>query len=289
MRGRHTNVLMKINDGMFTQSGNNIVFDEELFYILNKGTTLVENGGSDKVRGIFSDLISFDISAVAKKPLIDRYGLLTTTPQSQFASRVYFSGDMTALSDKDPFVPGGNKGVMFVPVGTGGIEGFFRPEDPTTQVKQYELQAQDPHSFDPKLVPVLRSIYRDFREVLSNLKPFNMITIPKNGDGTEQQVVAFTWDGSQVTDMWFGKVDYSGAGNPTFRLYPIEDLGLADPAPTRESGGTFSRSKMIDKFGVAVDTNQTNWWQNVRGGDFTFTYNKPAKVPSANGQFTVYR
>jgi hypothetical protein len=288
-RGRVTALQLFLNDSMFpVDDAGNVSFNLAQFLQQNR------NPETNRVRGFLSDYLSFDISAVPNRPQMPPFGTadgLEFQPQSPQAARVYFSGDSFAISDRDPrsadFLTNGINGVFVFLTPSSFVEGFFRPIDPTTRVKSYELKQRDPQNvLNPRLITALKGIYRDYTEVLGNFGDFNMISIPKSGDGRKQQLVAFRRTGTAISDMWFGEVEFLDTGNPFFRLYPIRNLYPASTAG--EITGSFTRTELKQANGTAVDFTAANWWRNVRFGKYRFI-TLPTGVTATTGDVTVFR
>ncbi len=279
-RGRTVGVQLFMNDSMFTQVGNNMVWDTNAF--LTQNSSLATGG---KIRGFLSDYLTFDISGVPNKPTMPAG--LQFSPESAQANRVWFSGDAYAIGDRNARAVSGSNGLFVFLTPSAYIEGFFRPMDATTRVKSYELKQASPQVIgEIRLITALKGVYRDYSEVLSNLHDFEFILIPKSGDGLKQDIVILKRSAGAIVDMWFGTADFAPSAGPTFRVYPIKNLY---PASTvGELRGTLPRADLIGVGGVPINPSAPNWQRAVRGGKFKFN-GTPAGISKFSGDFTTLR
>lgn len=279
-KGRNTAVQLKLHDAMIDETINGGVVTNLDF---NPATFVAENTNPEtgKVTGHLSDYICFDISSVPNKPT-----LASPSVAGQPAQRVFMSGDSYALSVKDPLGVNGSAGVFEVLTKFGTFEGIFRPEESAvTRIKSYELKQADPSQVPAlRLITALKGIYRDLGQVVSNLKGFEFITLPKTGDGPKQEIAIVQRNATgTITMMWFGTADFS---TKTFRVYPIRNVQPASVAG--ELTGTFTG--FANSSGTAVPSAGTDWWQAVREGTYKFN-GTPAGIPAANrtGRYLVFR
>jgi hypothetical protein len=259
-----------VDDAIFTYSGGAMNFDSNLFQQINQPT-----GTTTPVNGFISDYVSFDLSGIAdaNKP---------TLSTGVVANRVYFSGDNYAISPAgtsgdfealtlDPADP--VKG-SFGPPGTLPSGGGTLSHGGT-----YSLVKANPVDLTGTLrITALQGIWRDYTTVLSGLSNFFVITLPSSNDNQYQEILFVTRNGSTVTNLYFGYVDYSAM---TFRAYPVKDLVTA--AIDGELTGTIS--SLTNSSGVS-----TNLPSSVRFGNFQF--NAGQTLPSGfsnSGKFTVFR
>lgn len=284
-RGRTSAFQLYINDSM-------IVFDTPNTAHLDVPAFLAANRSPEtgKVRSFLADHLRFDISAIpqAKRPTMP--APLQFPPEESTARSVFFSGDCYAIGDLNPRGVNGSNGLfVFLPPGVNFFEGFYRPQDPTTLVKTYELKQADPSVIGQiRLISALKGTYKDFHEGLTNLHSTEFILLPKTGDGPKQDCVVLSLNGQSIQDMWFGTVDYSGSGSPTFRIYPIKNLY---PASTvGEIRGTLPVNNLEGRGGATVSNSgvSSKWWQDVRYGQYKFNTSAPAGL-TQTGDFVVYR
>ncbi len=279
-RGRVTALQLRLHDAMMDLQtdafGNVTDIDFNTAKFIAENT----NAATGKVTGFLSDYVAFDISSVTDKPTL-MAGTAAGTP----ASTVFMSGDSYALSIKDAKGVNGSDGHFEVLTNFGTFEGFFRPAAPVTFLKTYELEQADPTYIGPplRLITALKGTYRNVDDVVNNMKAFEFITFPKTGDGARQEIAILQRAGSTISKMWFGTADYA---TKTFKVYPIKNLQPA--SVTGEIRGSFTSFK--DKNGNAIATTGTNWWRNIRQGNFRFN-GTPAGIPAANltGRFLVFR
>jgi hypothetical protein len=280
-KGRTTAVQLKMHDAMVDEvigGGGNIV---DLNF--NTATFISENTNPEtgKVTGFLSDYICFDISAVPNKPK-----LASPSVAGQDAQKVFMSGDGYALSVKDPLGVNGSAGVFEALTKFGTFEGIFRPEESAvTRIKSYELKQADPSQVPAvRLITALKGVYRDLGQVVSNLKTFEFLTMPKTGDGPKQEIAIVQRNAvGTITMMWFGTADFS---TKSFRVYPIRNVQPASVAG--ELTGSFTT--FANQSGTAVPSAGTDWWQSVREGSYKFN-GTPAGIPAANrtGRYLVFR
>lgn len=279
MRGRTTAVQFFFNDSMMVDNGGFFSLDRTAFIDQNRNPEI------NKIRGFFSDYLQFDISNVANRPSMP--SPLQFPPQESHANMVFFSGDSYAIGDKDARGVNGSNGLFVYLTPSSFFEGFYRPQDPTTLVKSYELKQADPTdiNLNPRLITALKGTYHNYTEYLSNLHPVEFILMPKSGDGSKQDIVIIKRTGDNITDMWFGTANYAVSGGATFKVYPIKNLYPASTAG--EITGTLPSSDMIDASGSGIATTGANWWQNVRGG--TYKFNTVPSGLTKTGDFLVFR
>lgn len=279
--GRTTALQIYLNDAILNHDGVNLTWDRTLFQSLNTNPT------TGKITGFLSDYLMFDISNVAAKPSMQSPDAL-----GQDAQRFYISGDAFALSqapDADPTVPK----VFETLTPFGAIDGNIRYIGAPANFTQYELKQADPRFIDPpRLITALKGKVRPFAEVISNAGQFEFITLPKNVDGTKQDLVMFlrssTAANAPITQLWFGEVDLGATPNPTFRAWPIDQLD--DANRTGEVNGYLPVAKLLGPGKAPIDTKGFKWFQNLREGDFVFT-TVPPGLPSLynSGRFIVFR
>lgn len=279
--GRVTAVQLFMNDAMVdeTTTGGGFVtdltFNEQAFVDAN---TSPETG---KITGFLSDYVAFDLRNI---PAALRPTMLSEGGAGQPASWVYMSGDSYALSEGDPRGVNGSNGVFEVLTKFGTFEGFFRPPSQQIPLKTYELKQADPSVVpDIRLITALKGIYRNYTDVINSPGAFEFITFPKTGDTDRHDIAVLQRAGGNITAMWFGTADYTAR---TFRVYPIRNVQPASVAG--ELRGTFTN--MTDKNGQLVNPAGGSYWQNVRGGTYTFNPGS-AGIPAGNmtGSFFVFR
>lgn len=279
-RGRVTAVQLKMHDAMF----DDVLVGGQVAQVnFNTATFINENTNPEtgKVTGFLSDYLAFDISGVANKPI-----LASPSVAGQPANIVYMSGDSYALSVKDPRGVNGSAGVFEVLTKFGTFEGFFRPVNPTTGLRTYELKQADPSQVPAlRLITALKGIYRPVDQVINNMKAFEFILLPKTGDGVKQEIAVLQRNTttSAITNMWFGQADYS---TMSFRVYPVRNV---QPASTAGE----LRGRLVatyDASGAPVNRSLPNWHQHVRSGTYGFS-GTPLGIPTdkRSGRFIVFR
>lgn len=289
-RGRTTSFQLYINDSMVVQDGGGSAhLDVPAFLAANR------NPATNKVRAFLADQLRFDISALpqAKRPVMPA-GQTQFLPEESTARAVFLNGDCYAIGDLNPRGVNGSNGLfLYLPPNGGAnfFEGFYRPQDPTTLLKTYELKQADPSVIGQiRLISALKGTYKNFNEAFTNIHTTEFVLLPKTGDGAKQDIVVVTWNGSSITDMWFGTADFGGAAgsSPTFRIYPIKNLYPASTA--NEIRGTLPVNALEGRAGATVTNNgpSSKWWQNVRYGQFKFNTTAPTGLPQS-GDFVVYR
>jgi len=265
---------------MIEINGSSATLNTDEFLLQNR------NPETGKLRGQLADYIRFDISNVPNRPLMP--SPLQFPPEESRASTVFASGDNWAIGDKNPRGVNGSNGLFVYLTQSSFFEGFYRPMDPTTQVRSYELKQADPSYVGPdiRLITALKGPYREIDQVFTNLHDVEFILMPKSGDGPKQDVVVLRRNGTTIVDMWFGTVDYNTGGSPSFRIYPIRNLYPASTAG--EIRGTLPANDLIGAGNANVSIGQNNFWQQVRGGTFKFNATPPSGLP-ASGDFVVFR
>lgn len=281
-RGRTTAMQFYMNDSMIdlsTQGPLTASLNRALFLDANR------NPETGKMRGFLSDYLQFDISAVPNRPTMP--SPLQFPPQESRASKVFATGDSFAIGDKDPRGVNGSNGLFVYLTPSSFFEGFYRPQDATTQVKSYELKQADPTVVgELRLITALKGKYRDYTEVFTNLHDTEFILLPKSGDGPKQDAIVLKRSGGTIVNMWFGTVDFSGSGSPTFRIYPIKNLYPASTAG--EIRGTLPANDLVGVGEQSVSIGTANYWRNVRYGTFKFDSTAPSGL-TKTGDFVVFR
>lgn len=269
-QGRTEAMQVYLNDGMFTfdQLSDTASLDTTQFLAQNA------DPASGKILGFFSDYLAFDITHVANKPsLVNAAG---------FAQRVYASGDNFALSQAMPAIGGSAEFEVLTPYGT--YPGVFHNVDPIVNLKEYTLQQVDPRlQFPPRMITALEGVYYDYTERVNTSDATFMLTFPKRDDGPRQDVVVVTRSGGNITNLWFGTVNFGAAGGPTFTTFPISDI-----QPAQTAGQSSGRiSNLVDANGNPVSEAGSNWWQTVHAGTFSVT-SGGGGIP-VSGRMFVYR
>lgn len=271
-QGRTSAVQLLLNDGMINYNNNNsITLDRAAFIAAN------QNPATKKIQGFLSDYLMFDISHLpdSAKPMLASPDVAGTVAQ-----KVYVSGDNYSLSQ------GGSSGVFETLYPSETVEGSFFPLDPVVNLRTYRLQTFDPrYIFPPRLITALAGTYYPYQERLVPQGSLLFATFPGTGDGSLQQLIIIQGSGGNITNMYFGNVNFASKPNPTFSAYPIKDIQPASTAGQLK--GILPAGSLVDKNHSAVSTSAANYWQSVRGGTFQFT-NGSGTLP-VSGDFVVYR
>jgi len=267
--GRTTAVQIFLNSGMFIldPTSGTFTFDKNQFNAVNANPT------SGKLTGFLSDYLEFDISNVPNPPQ------MVSTPGP--AKKLFVSRDFYALGGPTPSQ--GSTSPFEVLTDTGTFPGIYRPADPRLGVKTYELQQPNPVFGNVGTITALKGVYFDYTERITAAQNPLMIAFPKTGDGSKQEVIIYTRNGTTVMNMWFGTINYTSAGGPTFTVFPIGDLQPASAVGPIK--GTLTN--LLNKRGQKVDTTQANWWQFVRGATWNVT--SGSGIPASSGTMVVYR
>ncbi|MBX3096163.1 MAG: hypothetical protein KF812_04820 [Fimbriimonadaceae bacterium] len=231
--GRQTTLQMKLNDAMFdiqTVGGNTTIdFDEIQFAQENYNVV------DQRVNGILSDFVSFDIRGLAAA---DRPQLLSGAR----AERVMFSGDAVAMT-----VGSNTNGSLEVLPPTTDIQtrfaGIFRlPGNiagrPTPGT--YVVTEPDPRvPTDPTaaLLTAMQGIWRNHTEVLdyTNIQNgFSMVVIPSHEDkfptpdGEDGlQVLIYNQSGGNITAMYQGRIRFTSSSAGVLEAWSIDQVDTA--------------------------------------------------------------
>lgn len=267
-KGRTTAVQIFLNSSMFILNGNN-TFDLD-FNQFNAANTDPTTGN---ITGFLSDYMEFDITNVPNPPQ------MMNTPGN--AKKLFVSGDFYALGGATP--ASGSTSPFEVITTVGTFPGVYFPADPRLGIKSYELQQPSPVFGNPGVITALKGTYYDYTERISTAGSTLMLAFPETGDGAHQEFVIISRNGTTITNMWFGNINYAAAGGPKFTAFPIADLQPAS-ANNPIKG---SLSGLVDTNGVTVSQTPANWWQAVRAGTWTVT--SGSGLPTSSGQMVVYR
>lgn len=236
--GRQTTAQIAIND-------QTLRFDNALGVVFDRAQFEADNYSpvNHKINAFLSDMISFDVSAMAAadRPLMSS-GLRATM--------AHFSGDSIGISSGfdaadsfdflSPVVI--DSGVLKAPTVIGGRKapGVYTVMEP---------DLRDPFG-NAKLV-ALQGIYRPYTEVLNNLSDFDMVAIPTTRSTTVNQVVLFNRDpNGTIIAMWQGVVDFNGATTGDIRLFSLDQLPNASAQPRALGKVSFTRQNGIVRTGT---------------------------------------
>jgi hypothetical protein len=274
-RGRHTLLPVFIDDAMVRVEGvgGNMfpVFDREQFRLIN----MAEDPNA--MLGFLSDYVMFDLTNL---PANARPNLSS----GPIASRVFFSGDGYAISDRGQ--EAGDQGYfefLTLDIATP-VEGRFKGPATINGVRTpgtYNLVQPDPT--DPTLNPALLSkitslhgIWRPVEDLIGNMGAFEAITFPSSRDDNFHDLVFVRRQNNVIVDMYFGFVDFE---TNEFRAYPIRNI--AEGEVDGEVSGTVTNLRTGAGAGTTLP-------HAVRTGTFTFTTGAPSGFPTS-GRFLVFR
>lgn len=266
--GRQTSVQITLDDSILRYDSNQgVVFDQNLFITKNYDIR------TNSIHGFLSDFVSFDISGLAKSAR-------PNLSNGKVADKVLITGDSVAISagaDAPDTLEVLNpvrveNGILRNPKMIGGKEA----------PGIYTLEEIDPRDLSQQArLTSLQGIWRPYTSVLTNVGTFVMMAFPNTRSPLEQQLIAFSRNGSgAITAMYQGVVRYNaGVTSATFSLWPISQLDNADTA--NELKGTMSN--------ITTDTGATGG-KSARQGTFKFTTSPPAvtNFPSS-GVFIVFK
>jgi hypothetical protein len=269
--GRFTALQLYVNSGTWDFSQTPPAFQTATFEAAN------ENPQDSKVDGFLSDYLSFDISHVANRP--------TFTNFAGTAGRIFVSGDFFAEGQNTPAKSTTSTGYeVLTPYGV--LPGTYKGVDPVVGVATYQLVQPNPNNLgvNPGSITSLEGTWYDQSARVTASDSTLMISFPGKGDTASQQLVIFTRSGGVITNMYFGTLNYTGAGGAvTFNAYPIFDLEPGSVAG--KVSGTLSA--LTDKNGNGL-SKSGSWWQAVRAGTYTITSGTPSGITSSARLF-VYR
>lgn len=282
--GRHTSIPIFLDDSMFADNGvavadtSNVLGD-------NVGSTVVSHDGTtfnadifrfrnldsnSRLTSFLSDYVGFDISAMAttSRPVLT---------DGSVAGRFYISGDAYAIS------VAGTRGRFEVLTtdSTQPLVGNFGPQNSgtnSTAPGTYDLTQLDPTDLDQKAkITSLQGIWRDYQSVMSGFGTFEVIAFPNVQDNNEAEIVMVARNGSTITNLYYGVLDYSVG---KFQAWPIKNIVSA--AVTNEIDGTIS--------GLKTSAGSiTNVPDAIRYGNYTVTSGTLPTGFQNTGTFVVFR
>ncbi len=223
--GRTTSLPVYIDDSMFTvdatnPAGPSIAYNESQFMISNGATTL------NPIRGFLSDFVAFNLNGL---PAADKAALGAQAGFAGSADRVFFSGDVYALSDghaSGSTIAALTTNPAFQVNGLLGAAGSLNgPKGTLPHPGTYSLLALNPTDiFQVMKIVASQGIWREHTTVLTGLSSskVNVVTFPSSNDDNLQEMVAFTQDANgNVSSLYYGFVDLDAL---TFNLYPLANL-----------------------------------------------------------------
>jgi hypothetical protein len=221
------------------------------------------------INSFFSDYVAFDISNM---PTSERPQLTT----GEFATRVYFSGDDTAIS------AGGQSGKFEVLTldATQPIMGSYGPQNVLQGTPgTYNLEQVDPTDLSGiSRITSIHGIWRDLNTVITGVSDFEMITFPKNADTAEQDLVIVQRSGGVITGLYFGFVNFD---ERKFRAYPIKNV--VDASAEGELTGTVTGL-------MTANGSSTVSLDSTRYGQYSFDAGQTLPAGFQNtGTFIVFR
>ncbi len=261
--GRYTALQVYLDDEILRYSDTEgLVFDEDKFTLLNYDPRV------DAIRGVFSDYLAFDLSAMSGA---DRPQLST----GQSADRVFFSGDGIGVSRGtgstsefellDPVL------IRSGTVNLGPIINGQRANN------SYTLNDRTPGNLQ---VTALTGIWKESKDVVNPTDGATAIALPNASESDSQQLVIYSQDSSgKVVAMWQGQIDYvtdaDGVVTGNFAVWPVSTVDTALPNPGERVAGTITNVQLRD--GVPVR------------GDWDVTETQGAWPFPTGGGFSVYR
>lgn len=272
--GRFTAVQLYLNDAMFNwpadPSQGNPTLDQNQFLTANT------NPQDGKIDGFLSDYLSFDITNVPQKPSF------TNFPGNAY--RIFVSGDFFAEGDKTP-ANSSTYANFEVLTAYGALPGSYKTTDPIVGIAPYLVTQPNPNtlSLNPGTITSLEGPWFDSTQRITATDSTLMISFPGNKDTAVQEMVIINRTGSKITSMYFGTLNFNGAGGATFNAFPIADLEPGSVAG--KVSGTVS--SLVDASGVSV-SKTGSWWQNVRQGTYSITSGTPSGIASS-ARLVVYR
>jgi hypothetical protein len=270
--GRFTAIQLYINSGTWDFTTNPPVFQTATFEAANV------NPQDGKIDGFLSDYLSFDISHVASRPSF------TNFPGT--AGRIFISGDFFAEGQNTPAKNSTSTGFeVLTPYGT--LPGTYKGIDPVVGLATYQITQPNPNilAVNPGSITSLEGTWFDQSTRVTATDSTVMITFPGNRDLSTQQLAIITRSGGVITNMYFGTLNFTGAGGAaTFSAYPIADLEPGSVAG--KVSGTLSG--FLGSGGGAVSASGASWWQNVRSGSYTISTGSASGI-AASSKFYVYR
>ena len=243
-------------------------------------TDLFQLQNGNPIPGFISDFLAFDVSSMgAKRPIMS-----TGAP----ANRAYFSGDRFALGDAGP----SGYFEMLTTDAAHPKAGEF--QDPvllnnTQTPGVWRTLVPDPTDIThTAMITELFGIFRfmvdpqvQARSMVVNTGSFEVITMPKTPDDDTQQILLMTFNGSKVTNMYWGDAHLS-AGN--FVAFPLANL------PSGSASGAIqgSLSGFLNKNATPVTLNTPTDAANVRYGRYSISGTLPFGF-NRSGRFVVFR
>jgi len=287
--GRTTSLPVYIDDSMFTVDTTNpagpaINYNESQFQLANGATA------ASPITGFLSDFVAFNLNGVSQA---DKQTIGTQAGFAGPADRIFFSGDVYALSDGHG--SGANIAALTLNPnlqinGLLGAAGTLNgPGGTLPHAGTYSLLATNPTDIFQQLKIVAgQGIWREHSTVLSGLSSskVNIVTFPSSNDDNLQEMVAFTQDAkNNISSLYFGFADLDSL---SFNLYPV--LDLVSGTTTDGSGNQNGISGTLGTLYTA-SAGVTSSPDLVRSGTFTVT-SVPATVaypqpPAALAKGTV--
>ncbi len=246
--GRSTGITVQLDDAILNVDAfDDVVFDETLFNDLNND---IDEG---LILGTFTDYFAFDITNVANKPLMS-----DSTP----ATRVYFSGDFSALSvdvtsSATPFE-------VLIPLNPP-LEGLATPPNGGLGTPgNYTLRQIDPRDLtNTQRIVSKQGLWREWHDPnnlakspILNPGTVVMLALPHHRDDDKQDIVLFVRDGNgDITDFYYGEANYA---TNKMNIWPIENIddGVADNEVELDITGKTFR---VGGSGSSADIRRGTW------------------------------
>ena len=255
---------------MFDFTQNPPTFEPNQFLVAN------ENPSDGKIDGFLSDYLSFDISHVASKPTMPDF-------PGELAQRIFLSGDFYAEGYTTP--ASGKSSGFDVLTAFGTMPGTYKGVDPVVGLATYQLTQPGPGTLNvnPGNITSLEGTWFDTTQRITATDSTLMISFPGNKDTSSQELAIIGRNGTTITSMYFGTLNFNANGNATFFAFPIADLEPGSVAG--QISGTLSN--LVNTNGAGVSKSGA-WWQNVGAGTYTVTSGTPSGV-SSSARLVVYR
>lgn len=289
--GRTTSLPVFIDDSMFSiDTVNPLILD------YNENQFLLANGATaaNPMKAFLSDFVAFNLNGFTNAAQIPTLVATTNIAGGTQAVRVFFSGDVYAVSDGftsgsnfealtlDPTLPIG--GVL----GSAGV--LVGPNGTLPHAGTYSLLQFNPTDLTQTLKIIAgQGIWREHKTVLvqPNGAPLGagsyVVTFPSSNDNNMQEMVAFTQDAqANISSLYFGFIDMD-AGN--FFLFPVVDI--MSGAVTGSIDG--SVGPLFTSHGSVTSSPDL-----VRSGSYSFNTTDGSAAAAAaagfqNGTFFVFR
>ncbi|MBI5708544.1 MAG: hypothetical protein HZC36_16285 [Armatimonadetes bacterium] len=281
MPGRRTAIQIFLDDAMLgidTQAQPPAAtFDRDRFEAVNYHPEDL------RINGWLADYLCFDISNVANKPEFSASG-----PYSgEDVTKVYFSGDAYAISG-DPVVGGGPMEILTQ--GTFNFAAKVSPPNGTIGAPgTFTVRQVDPRDLSGIAeITAIQGIWRLWfdpvhpnKGYILNPQAFEALCLPTTEDDGIQELILVARNSSgEITDLYFGEIDYTNKLNMHFSAWPIENID--DGSDDNRIDGTVSG--LVYRAGIQDPTDK-----DIRSGTITITSGTPPATFPSISTFLVVR